>query len=152
MITHEGLRRCLVLAALVASTACTGVPAHRLADAAPGPVGPETYLSDRLFFGRRVPGGGQVPDSSWARFLEAVVTPLFPAGLTVWQAEGQWLDPPGELVREPVMVVEALHPRGTPADPVFDRIATEYMRRFNQDAVLRSTAETRTRLYAVPPR
>lgn len=156
MASHDRLRRYLVLAALAASAACAacaGVPVNRPGPDAPaGPADPEELLSERLFFGRLIPGGGAVSDSSWAAFLAEVVTPRFPSGLTVWRAEGQWLDPRAELVREPVMVVEVLHPRGAPADSVFGHIAAEYMVRFSQDAVLRTTSKTRTRLYTATPR
>jgi hypothetical protein len=112
-----------------------------------GMVGGGDAVSDRLFFGRSIPAGGMVSDSAWDAFLAEVVTPRFPAGLTVWRAEGQWRGPDGRLDREPVMVVEVLHPRGTPADSVFESIANIYCRRFGQDAVLRSTASARMKLY-----
>jgi hypothetical protein len=116
-----------------------------------GVSGPETQVvSDRLFFGLAIPGGGMVADSAWRSFLRDVVTPAFPEGLTVWRAEGQWLDPRGNLVREPAVIVEVLHPRGTPADSVFERIATEYRVRFKQDAVLRATTDARMRMYEQP--
>lgn len=152
MTVNEQLHRCVLLAVLVTSAACARASVIGRADIAPGLAGAETLVSDRLFFGRNLPGGGQVPDSAWSTFLAEVVTPRFPAGLTVWRAEGQWLDPRADLVREPVMVVEVLHRRGAPADSVFDRIATEYRRRFHQDAVLRATSDTRTRLYSAPER
>ena len=130
------LHRFVLLAVLVTSAACARAAVNGRAVTAPELAGAETLLWDRLFFGRSVPGGGQVSDSAWTTFLAEVVTSRFPAGLTVWRAEGQWLDPRAELVREPVMVVEMLHPRGIPADSVFERIATEYRLRFHQDATL----------------
>lgn len=111
----------------------------------------QSLVADRLFFGQAVPGGGVVPDSAWKTFLREVVTRSFPTGLTLWRAEGQWLDPRGDLVREPVMVVEVIHPRGNPAESVFTRIATEYRQRFRQDAVLRTTFDARMQLYEIRP-
>lgn len=104
-------------------------------------------VADRLFFGRAVPGGGTVSDAEWAAFLEEVVTSRFPDGLTVWRAEGRWLDEEGLIVREPVMVVEILHPPGAGADAMTATIADEYRRRFRQQAVLRVTAEARVRFF-----
>lgn len=104
-------------------------------------------IADRLFFGRNIPAGGMVSDSSWSAFLAEVVTPRFPDGLTVWRAEGQWRGANGRLEREPVMIVEVLHPRGTPPDSVFASIARDYCQRFGQDAVLRSTGAVRINLY-----
>ena len=152
MRTWRALRRTAALVALASCAACASAGLQRGPDSAPGLAAAAAVLSDRLFFGRNIPGGGQVSDSAWAAFLAEAVTPRFPAGLTVWRAEGQWRDPRGAAVHEPVMVVEVLHPRGAPPDSIFDGIASEYRRRFRQDAVLRATAEVRTRLYDAPRR
>lgn len=63
----------------------------RQAGGAEDPAG-GTMVADRLFLGRQIPGGGMVSDADWTAFLAEVVTPRFPEGLTVWRAEGQWLD------------------------------------------------------------
>jgi hypothetical protein len=104
-------------------------------------------VSDRLFFGRDIPDGGTVSDADWASFLEEVVTPRFPQGLTVWRADGQWLDEEGRAVQEPVLVVEVLHPPGAVHDRAVSEIADEYRLRFRQEAVLRVTVEARSRLF-----
>src|SRR3954465_12817319 len=57
-------------------------------------------VADRLYFGRSIPGGGGVPDDDWTAFLRDVVTPRFPSGLSVWRADGQWLDSQGTLEHE----------------------------------------------------
>ena len=108
-------------------------------------------ISDRLFFGRDIPGGGTVSDANWAGFLEEVVSPRFPQGLTVWRADGQWLDEDGRTVSEAVFVVEVLHPPGAEHDRALAEIADEYRRRFRQEAVLRVTVEVRSRLFEEDP-
>lgn len=107
----------------------------------------QEQVADRLYFGLAIPGGGMVSDSAWRAFLSDVVTPAFPEGLTVYRTEGQWLDPRGNLVKEPGVVVEVHHPRGVPADSVFERVATEYRVRFRQDAVLRTRTPAQVWLY-----
>lgn len=104
-------------------------------------------VSDRLFFGRDIPGGGTVSDADWTAFLEEIVTPRFPQGLTVWRADGQWLDEGGRTVQEPVLIVEVLHPPGAEHDRAMTEIAEEYRRRFRQEAVLRVTTDARSRLF-----
>ena len=104
-------------------------------------------VSDRLFFGRDIPGGGTVSDAEWAAFLQETVTPRFPQGLTVWRADGQWLDEGGRTVGEQVLVVEVLHPPGPEHDRAIAEIADEYTRRFHQEAVLRVTMDARYRLF-----
>ena len=119
----------------------------RAVDPRVGSSGRFDYVSDRLYFGRSIPGGGEVSDSAWAAFLRDEVTPRFPNGLTVWRADGQWTDSTGQLVREKVMVVEILHPDESTADSLFGVIAGIYRIRFRQEAVLRAVEPARTYLY-----
>jgi hypothetical protein len=104
-------------------------------------------VADRLFFGRAIPGGGAVTEADWTAFLRDVITPRFPEGLTVWRAEGRWTDPSGRLVREPVVVLEVLHPAGSRADSSLSAIAREYKDRFRQGSVLRVSASVVGRFY-----
>jgi hypothetical protein len=100
------------------------------------------WVSDRLYCGRSVPGGGAVSDVEWALFMSEVVTPRFPDGLTVWRAEGQWRE--GEtIVHEPSMVLEILHHGEPSAIASIEAIAREYRKRFHQSAVLRVTVPAR---------
>lgn len=104
-------------------------------------------VADRLVLGRAIPDGGSVSEEDWSAFLAEVVTPRFPDGLTVWRAEGQWTDPSGVLVEEPVLVLEIVHPASDEADSAMASIADEYRRRFRQDAVLRVTTDARVHLF-----
>ncbi|MEW5800357.1 MAG: DUF3574 domain-containing protein [Bacteroidota bacterium] len=109
---------------------------------------PYYFVSDRLFFGRNIPGGGMVSDSAWAAFLAEDITSHFPDGLTVWNAQGQWTDyATRKLERENVTVVEILHPVNAADDSIFAVIAETYRARFRQDAVLRSTGPVRMQVY-----
>ena len=108
-----------------------------VACASVAPDYPESVMADRLFCGRNIPGGGTVSDDEWNAFVREIVTPRFPEGLTVWRAEGQWQGKDGEIVREPVMIIEVLHPVGRKWDVLLEEIADEYRRRFHQDAVMR---------------
>ncbi len=103
----------------------------------------EAVVADRLFCGRAIPGGGMVSDEEWSTFMREIVTPRFPDGLTVWRAEGQWRGNDGESVREPVMIIEILHPFSRQFDILIEEIADEYRRRFHQDAVMRVTLPAR---------
>lgn len=91
---------------------------------------------DRLYFGRDIPAGGQVSEAQWAAFLAEVITPRFPAGLTVWRSEGQWRDKAGKIWREPGFVLELLDPGDAASDRAVAEIIAEYKRRFAQDSVL----------------
>lgn len=128
----------VVLAFSLAGGACAS------AVRADPPAGPsaagEAWVTDRMYFGRDIPGGGMVSDTAWAAFLGEVVTPRFPAGLTSWRVEGQWRHVSGAVVREPSFIVELLHPFSAEADAAVEEIAGEYKRRFRQEAVMRVRA------------
>lgn len=105
-----------------------------------------TIIADRLFCGRAIPGGGTVTDDEWNAFVREVVAPRFPQGFTVFSAQGQWLGNDGVVVREPVMILEILHPLDRELDRRIDEIADEYKRRFRQEAVMRVTMPARMEL------
>jgi hypothetical protein len=107
------------------------------------PMVEEAIVADRLFCGRTIPGGETVSDAEWKAFVDEVVTPRFPRGLTIWRADGQWQERDGTIVSEPVMVIEILHPVGLEHDRAIEEIADEYRRRFRQEAVMRVTMPAR---------
>lgn len=102
---------------------------------------------DRLYFGRSIPGGGTVSDSAWTAFLGEVVTPRFPAGLTVYRAQGQWRSDAGAIEREESYVLEIVHPSTRAIDTLLQEVAAEYRLRFRQESVLRATSPVRLRFY-----
>ena len=103
----------------------------------PCPEGGDRYVEYQLFFGRSTADGREVGDEEWAAFLAEVVTPRFPAGLTVLDAAGQWRDDSGTIQRERSKVLWILAAPGAETLRLIDEISREYERRYNQDAVLR---------------
>ena len=103
----------------------------------PCPEGSDRYAEYQLFFGRSAADGREVSDEEWAEFLAEVVTPRFPAGLTVLDAAGQWRDDSGTIQRERSKVLWILAAPGEETLRLIDEISQEYERRYNQDAVLR---------------
>lgn len=116
-------------------------PAHRPPPAAAQPVcappgEPGTEI--QLFFGRAKPGG-LVSEDEWLAFLDEVVTPAFPDGLTALDAEGRWLDPQaGRTIAEPSKIVVLYVFDRAAAEPLVARIAASYRERFQQQSVLTS--------------
>lgn len=103
----------------------------------------DLWVTERLYFGRAIPGGGMVSDEEWSVFVAEVVTPRFPDGMTIHAANGQWREASGNIVREPVMIIEILHPRGDAADRAIDEIIRAYREKFRQEAVLRVRGRAR---------
>ena len=128
----------LVLLAVAAAmaTACgaAGEPAC--------PEGTEPFVEHQLFMGRNGDSGEVVDDAAWAAFLGEVVTPRFPDGLTVLNAQGQWRDSEGVIQKERSKVLVILVPPGADSVRLLDEVPDEYKRRFNQESVLRVVEET----------
>lgn len=126
----RGHGACFAGLLLLALAGCATTPLSRCGG------GMERRVQDTLYFGRATPDG-VVGDEQWAAFLGEVVTPQFPAGLSVWPAAGQWRGEDGRIVREDAQVLTLLH-EGEPAQrAAIDAIVAEYKRRFRQEAVLR---------------
>lgn len=130
------MRRAATLALfLVLTSACATGPRPRVSEPA---------LSDRLFFGLTIPGGGgEITEEQWRAFVAEEVTPRFPDGMTLWRAEGQWRERDGTIVREPVLVIEIVHRYDLRLDEEINAIAVAFKQRFRQEAVMRVTTPAR---------
>jgi hypothetical protein len=94
-------------------------------------------IQEDLFFGRNIPGDGEVSDEQFQGFVNNVITPRFPEGLTIFDASGQFLDSTGTIVRERSKDV-TLFVEDTPqSEAAINDIAEAYVQQFNQEAVLR---------------
>ena len=105
-------------------------------------VGDSAMVRDVVYFGRNRPEGGVVSDGEWRSFLDQVVTPRFPSGLTVVEATGQWQGGTGAIEQERSEIVTLLHNGNEAARQSVAAIAAEYKRRFRQEAVLRERMTT----------
>jgi len=126
---------------------CTGLlpGALALAACASAPsgacrTGEQAVVSETLYFGTNIPGGGTVSGADWDAFVDEAVTPRFPDGLTTWSASGQWRGASGVVEREGSHVLRLTY-RDAPAPAAAAAaIAREYKTRFRQEAVLRERA------------
>ena len=98
-------------------------------------------LSERLFCGLSIPGGGKVSQEELDAFVAEVVEPRFPQGFTMWRAQGRWRGG-----SEETMVLEILHPQKEHLARAVGEIADEYKRRFKQEAVMRVMMPARMEL------
>jgi hypothetical protein len=105
-------------------------------------VGDSALVRETLYFGRNRPGGGTVDDAEWRTFLNQVLTPRFPAGLTVVNATGQWKGQSGVVEQEQSNVVTVYHAEDAESNRAVREVALEYKRRFGQEAVLRERIPT----------
>jgi hypothetical protein len=131
-------KRALIGAASIAVAVLT-TPAQ----AADGPPrvgcreGLERWSEIDLYFGRSIAGGGEVSEAQFRRFLSEVVTPNFPDGLTVVDADGQFRTG-GKIVREKTKLLILLVPSAAAVTSKLKTVTKEYKRRFRQESVLRT--------------
>ena len=92
-----------------------------------------------LYFGLSHPAG-LISERQWQTFLRKQVTPRFPDGLTVWQANGQWRDAEGRIAREPARVLLLVHEEQPAVRRSIAEIVRLYKRDFHQESVLWETA------------
>lgn len=93
-------------------------------------------VSITLAFGLSTPDGRQVTAKEWNDFLAKTVTPRFPAGLSVIEAQGQWQEMPAQPVtHEPSRLVWIMAPDSPSLVPALDAIREIYKKRFNQKSV-----------------
>jgi hypothetical protein len=96
---------------------------------------PELIQAD-LFFGRNIPGGGEVSESEFQAFVDSVISPLFPAGLTIFDANGQFLDSTGTIIEEPSKVISFIFEDTLDKETSINQIIGAYLQQFNQESVL----------------
>ncbi len=76
-----------------------------------------SLIQEDLFFGRNIAGGQEVSQREFQAFVDGVITPRFPNGLTIFDTNGQFLDSTGRLIKEPAKVV-TLFREDTPTNKV----------------------------------
>ena len=114
------------------------------------PVGMESFHEYRLFFGRSTdnPQGDTVVtvnDEAWEQFVKHEITPRFPDGLTIFDAQGQFKTPSGTILKEYTKVVMILVPPGGDSMNRIDEIMHAYGQKFQRKFFLR-TIEKRLRI------
>lgn len=99
----------------------------------------EPFARTQLFFGADKPGGTEVTEEEWRRFLDREVTWRFPDGLTVLTGVGQFRDASGAIVQERSKVLILLYPskKRKESDRKIEMIRDAYKRDFSQESVLR---------------
>ena len=119
-----------VLTLVLAVGACASTPLWTCQ------TGERSVVMDALYFGTAKPGGVVTPEE-WREFINQVVTPRFPQGLTSWEALGQWQTATGAIEREASHVLYVVHPETEESEFAVREIMRTYKTAFQQEAVLR---------------
>jgi hypothetical protein len=134
-----------VLSTTAAARAVSGGAAATAAAAPSDPIafcadtlGGELWARTELYFGLSRSGAPNVTEQEFQRFVDTVVTPRFPDGLTVLAASGQFRGSDGAVLREPAKVIVLFYPWAPARNRAIERIRARYKELFDQQSVLRT--------------
>jgi hypothetical protein len=104
-----------------------------------GRTGALPFVRTELFFGTAKPNG-VVSEEEFRTFVDTVVTPLFPDGLTVEKGDGQFRGEDDVVIKEESFVMILLYPFETFRDSSekIEAIRGLYKEQFEQESVLRA--------------
>ena len=101
------------------------------------------FARTELFFGRAKPDGSMVTDEEFRGFLDEIITPRFPNGLTALAGTGQFRGSSGMVMREGSVFVILLYPAADYGSSTrIEEIRETYRKTFQQESVLRVDAES----------
>lgn len=101
------------------------------------PAGQSAAREVRLVFGRNIAGAPGVSEADFRGFMDAELTPRFPDGLTVIDAQGQWRGASAAVEREPSKLVILVLPVGVKdAGAKLEAARAAYKVRFRQESVM----------------
>jgi hypothetical protein len=127
-------RACLLALAVASISGCrTYIDMH--------PGGGKLMERGELFFGMSIPGGGQVSESDWQKFVDEQITPAFPDGFTIIDGHGQWRDASGQIDHEPSKILVVFDDPGLPTRARLEQIRSAYKQRFHQESVIFETSQ-----------
>jgi mannose/fructose-specific phosphotransferase system component IIA len=106
---------------------------------------PELIQVD-LYFGRNIGTTGQVSEQQFQQFLNTEVIPRFPTSspndLTLYNADGQFLDSADRLIQEPSQVLSLVVTDSQQNEQSINQIISAYKSQFQQESVLQVVDET----------
>jgi hypothetical protein len=94
-------------------------------------------IKTTLYFGMNAIPTGVITELEWQVYLRDEVTRRFPAGLTVWDANGQWKSPnSGRIDQERSKVLLLVHPDSADARRGVQELIDTWRKQFQHEAVL----------------
>ena len=101
----------------------------------------EEWVRTELYFGTAMPKG-VVKEKEFATFVDEVVTPRFPDGLTLLSGYGQFRLSTGEIKQETSFVLILFYPEKTNfTEKSIEEIRHIYKMNFQQESVLRADSK-----------
>lgn len=102
-------------------------------------VATDPFIRTELFFGTDRADGPDVSDEEFQWFLNEVITPEFPDGLTLLTGTGQFRNSDNVIIKEGSKLLILLYPQETQKESSkkIERIREDYKQYFQQQSVLR---------------
>ncbi|MEX0809967.1 MAG: DUF3574 domain-containing protein [Dongiaceae bacterium] len=103
-------------------------------------------LQTVLYFGLKTDEGAGVSEQAWAQFLAEIITPRFPAGLTVLNAYGQSDDhgpETGMVIAQGTRMLILVHPADAAAAAALAEIKTAWNERFPTAGLFHTETDVR---------
>lgn len=131
----------VALAALLVGGGASGAYAVFEEEGRQGVAAQGRHAETRLLFGTARPDGGPaVTEAEFRAFVDEVVTPRFPEGLTVQEGYGQRRDARGVIEEERSYEVILYYPvadaaQAAASDREIEEVRAAYVARFGQEAV-----------------
>ncbi|MEZ4730002.1 MAG: DUF3574 domain-containing protein [Caldilineaceae bacterium] len=141
--TYHSLMVILCCAALWVMPARSFSPTPDTRASEPAAASRAPYTGDlwrrtELYFGSQKPDGSAVTAAEFEEFVDEIVTPRFPDGLTLLTGYGQFRNSANVIVEEQSFVMILLYPRDDKEAGVeIEEIRTAYKDTFAQESVLR---------------
>ncbi|MFN7922792.1 MAG: DUF3574 domain-containing protein [Bryobacteraceae bacterium] len=140
---HKTLLAISLFAFLTARDAPTSATAQTAPEPASGvgscgPLG-AVQMRTTLYFGLMRPAGSPITEQQWRGFVRESVATRFPAGFTIWEADGQWRRSDGRIARERAKVMLVVHEDSPETRATLASLVSDYKRMFQQESVLWET-------------
>ena len=130
------------IAVVVGFVAASLIPMNRQSVNAAEPTcgkNGKSHVRTTLYFGMSR-SSGAISDAEWAGYLRDEVTPRFPNGLTVWDADGQWRAADATINRERAKVLLVVHDGKSKSQQSLIELVDRYKAMFQQESVLWESA------------
>ncbi|MDM8523949.1 DUF3574 domain-containing protein, partial [Desulfococcaceae bacterium HSG8] len=88
----------------------------------------DTSVKTDLYFGLGKPDGEVVSESEWKRFSSRHITPKFKKGLSIKNAEGQWMTLAGKIINEKSKILTLMHEGDEDTNLSIEKIIDTYKR------------------------
>jgi len=101
----------------------------------------EQYLKVELFFGLSE-NGKKISEKKWRHFVDEYITPLFPDGLSILNADGQWRNKDNKIIKERSKLLVLICKDNTITRKSIDQVKEKYRTIYHQESVLEVDTKT----------